>query len=107
MWMSWPEIFPSRMANTAAARPAIPAPTIWICLLLFVMGPPRQNYRPETPVILVGHNAGAHTCPKLRQLLAEDYWGVGSNVDCIEAAICIAGVLNGSALISPAAHAKH
>ena len=46
----------------------------------------------------MGHSAGAPACLKLRQLLAKDHWGVGSNVHCIEAAICIAGVLNGSTL---------
>jgi triacylglycerol lipase len=62
------------------------------------MGPPPQKYQSENPVTLVGHSAGAHTCLKLRQLLAEDHWGVGSNVHWIVAAICIAGVLNGSTL---------
>ncbi len=56
------------------------------------------NWSAENPIILVGHSAGAHTCLRLQQLLAEDYWGVGSNADWVEAVLCLAGVLNGSML---------
>ncbi|HMK90548.1 MAG TPA: hypothetical protein VK446_13070 [Methylocystis sp.] len=52
----------------------------------------------KSPVILVGHSAGAPTCLKLQSLLAEDFWGVGSSADWIEAVVSIAGALNGSLL---------
>jgi len=58
----------------------------------------KPNWSAQNPVILVAHSAGAHTCLKLQQLLAKNYWGVGTNADWIEAIICIAGVLNGSTL---------
>ncbi|MGC2779149.1 MAG: hypothetical protein WA418_26295 [Bradyrhizobium sp.] len=56
------------------------------------------DWSKENPVILVGHSAGAHTCLALQRLLAEDFFGEGSNADWIEAVICISGVLNGSTL---------
>ncbi|MGJ4931360.1 lipase [Bradyrhizobium sp. HKCCYLS2038] len=52
----------------------------------------------DDPVILVGHSAGAHTCLALQRLLAQDFFGVGSNADWVEAVISISGVLNGSTL---------
>lgn len=57
-----------------------------------------KNWSEENPVILIGHSAGAHTCLQLQQLLAEDYWGWGSNANWVEAVISISGVLNGSTL---------
>lgn len=57
-----------------------------------------DEWSAENPVILVGHSAGAHSCLKLQQLLAEDFWGVGSSADWVEAVVSIAGVLNGSLL---------
>ncbi|MGJ4950336.1 lipase-like domain-containing protein [Bradyrhizobium sp. HKCCYLS20291] len=56
------------------------------------------DWSASNPVILVGHSAGAHTCLALQRLLAEDFFGVGSNADWIEAVISISGVLNGSTL---------
>jgi triacylglycerol lipase len=63
-----------------------------------VAGPLFQQWSQENPIVLVGHSAGAHTCLKLQQLLARDYFGIGSNADWISAIICISGVLNGSTL---------
>jgi triacylglycerol lipase len=61
-----------------------------------------QGYVPDwsedNPVILIGHSAGAQTCLQLQQLLAEDFWGIGSNQNWIEAVVCVTGVLNGSTL---------
>jgi triacylglycerol lipase len=57
-----------------------------------------QNWSEENPVILVGHSAGAHTCLRLQRLLAEDYWGWGSNASWVEAVVSVSGVLNGSTL---------
>lgn len=56
------------------------------------------NWSEQNPVILVGHSAGVHTCLRLQHLLAEDYWGWGSNAGWVEAIVCISGVLNGSTL---------
>jgi triacylglycerol lipase len=58
----------------------------------------RKHVSQDHPIVLVGHSAGAHTCLALQQLLAEDFFGVGSTADWIEAIICISGVLNGSML---------
>ena len=55
----------------------------------------------ENPVILVGHSAGALTALKLQKLLADDFWGVGSRADWIEAVVSVAGALNGSLLGYP------
>jgi triacylglycerol lipase len=52
----------------------------------------------ENPVILVGHSAGAHTCLRLQRLLADDFWGWGSNANWVEAVVSVSGVLNGSTL---------
>ncbi|BAM89380.1 alpha/beta-hydrolase-like protein [Bradyrhizobium oligotrophicum S58] len=57
-----------------------------------------SDWSADNPVILVGHSAGAHTCLALQQLLARDFFGVGSSADWIEAVVCISGVLNGSTL---------
>ncbi len=57
-----------------------------------------QNWSEDNPVILIGHSAGAHTCLRLQKLLADDYWGWGSNANWVEAVVCISGVLNGSML---------
>jgi triacylglycerol lipase len=56
------------------------------------------DWSEDNPVILIGHSAGAHTCLQLQQLLAEDFWGIGSNQNWIEAVVCVTGVLNGSTL---------
>jgi len=50
----------------------------------------------ERPVHLVGHSMGAPTIFLLQQLLAEDYFGWGSNANWIKSLSCISGVLNGS-----------
>jgi triacylglycerol lipase len=63
-----------------------------------VTGPLLPDWSANNPVILVGHSAGAHTCLALQRLLRDDFFGVGSNADWIEAVICISGVLNGSTL---------
>jgi triacylglycerol lipase len=57
-----------------------------------------ENWSEDNPVILIGHSAGGHTCLLLQQLLAEDFWGWGSNANWIEAIVPISGVLNGSTL---------
>ena len=57
-----------------------------------------SNWSAENPVILIGHSAGAQTCLQLQQLLAEDFWQIGSNENWVEAIVCVAGVLNGSTL---------
>ena len=57
-----------------------------------------ETWSEDNPVILIGHSAGAHTCLQLQQLLADDYWGWGSNANWIEAIIPISGVINGSTL---------
>jgi triacylglycerol esterase/lipase EstA (alpha/beta hydrolase family) len=57
-----------------------------------------ENWSKDNPVILVGHSAGAHTCLYLQKLLAEDYWGWGSDENWVEAIVSISGVLNGSTL---------
>lgn len=56
------------------------------------------DWSEDNPVILIGHSAGAQTCLQLQQLLAEDFWGIGSNQNWIEAVVCVTGVLNGSTL---------
>jgi triacylglycerol lipase len=63
-----------------------------------VAGPLLPDWSADNPVILVGHSAGAHTCLALQRLLGDDFFGVGSNTDWVEAVICISGVLNGSTL---------
>lgn len=57
-----------------------------------------EGWSAENPVILIGHSAGAQTCRMLQNLLAEDFWGVGSNADWVEAVVSVAGALNGSTL---------
>src|SRR5262245_39704305 len=56
------------------------------------------DWSEDNPVILISHSAGAQTCLQLQQLLAEDFWGIGSNQNWIEAVVCVTGVLNGSTL---------
>jgi hypothetical protein len=56
------------------------------------------DWSAEKPVILIGHSAGAQTCRMLQNLLAADFWGVGSNADWVEAIVAISGPLNGSTL---------
>jgi len=56
------------------------------------------DWSDENPVILIGHSAGAQTCLRLQELLAQDFWGIGSNGNWVEAVISVAGVLNGSTL---------
>ncbi len=56
------------------------------------------DWSADNPVILVGHSAGAQTCLQLQALLAEDFWGIGSNADWVEAVVSVAGVINGSLL---------
>jgi hypothetical protein len=63
-----------------------------------VAGPLLPDWSADNPVILVGHSAGAHTCLTLQRLVRDDFFGVGSNADWVEAVICISGVLNGSTL---------
>lgn len=57
-----------------------------------------ENWSEDNPVVLIGHSAGGHTCLKLQQLLAENFWGWGSNENWVEAIIPISAVLNGSTL---------
>lgn len=52
----------------------------------------------ENPIILIGHSAGAHSCIKLQQLLAQNFWGIGTSARWVRAIVSIAGVLNGSTL---------
>jgi triacylglycerol lipase len=52
----------------------------------------------RNPVILIGHSAGAQTCRMLQTLLAQDFWGMGSDADWIEAIVSMAGALNGTTL---------
>jgi triacylglycerol lipase len=56
------------------------------------------DWSAENPVVLVAHSAGAHTCLRLQTLLAEDFWGLGTSADWIEAVVSVAGVYNGSLL---------
>ena len=56
------------------------------------------DWSAKNPVVLIGHSAGATTCLALQKLLSEDFWGVGSTADWIEAVVSIAGCLNGSLL---------
>jgi hypothetical protein len=56
------------------------------------------SWSAESPVILIGHSAGAQTCLRLQALLARDFWNVGASADWIEAVVSVAGVLNGSLL---------
>ncbi len=56
------------------------------------------DWSKDNPVVLVGHSAGAQTCLQLQQLLARDFWGVGSNEDWVETFVSMSGVLNGSTL---------
>ncbi|MGI8568809.1 MAG: lipase [Methylocella sp.] len=56
------------------------------------------DWSAANPVILIGHSAGAQTCLQLQQLLAQNFWGVGSDANWVEVIICVAGVLNGSTL---------
>ena len=44
-----------------------------------------SDWSEENPVILVGHSAGAQTCLQLQRLLAQDFWGLGTNANWIEA----------------------
>jgi len=57
-----------------------------------------SDWSEENPVVLVGHSAGAPTALVLQKLLAEDFWGLGSNANWVEAIVSIAGALNGSTL---------
>src|SRR5262249_31056520 len=57
-----------------------------------------HDWSADNPVILIGHSAGAQTSLQLQQLLIQDFWGVGSNKNWVEAIICVSGVLNGSTL---------
>jgi triacylglycerol lipase len=54
------------------------------------------NWSANNPIVLVGHSAGAPTALLLQKLLDEDFWGVGSSADWIEAIVCVCGALNGS-----------
>jgi triacylglycerol lipase len=56
------------------------------------------DWSEDDPVILVGHSAGAPTALLLQKLLEQDFWGVGSNANWVEAIVSIAGALNGSTL---------
>ncbi len=56
------------------------------------------NWSEDNPAIIIGHSAGGHTALRLQQLLADDFWGWGSNAQWIEAVVCLSGVLNGSTL---------
>ncbi len=56
------------------------------------------DWSKDNPIVLVGHSAGAQTCLQLQQLLARDFWGVGSNEDWVEAIVSMTGVLNGTTL---------
>jgi triacylglycerol lipase len=56
------------------------------------------DWSENNPVIIIGHSAGGHTALRLQQLLADDFWGWGSNANWIEAVICLSPVLNGSTL---------
>ncbi|WP_159727512.1 hypothetical protein [Methylosinus sp. Ce-a6] len=57
-----------------------------------------EGWSAENPVVLIGHSAGAQTCRMLQNLLAQDFWGLGSNADWVEAIVAISGPLNGSTL---------
>ncbi|MBG0811545.1 hypothetical protein IY145_19515 [Methylosinus sp. H3A] len=57
-----------------------------------------EGWSAENPVIVIGHSAGAQTCRMLQNLLARDFWGVGSSADWVEAIVAISGPLNGSTL---------
>jgi hypothetical protein len=57
-----------------------------------------EGWSGANPVILIGHSAGAQTCRMLQTLLAQDFWGVGSSADWVEAVVSVAGALNGSTL---------
>jgi triacylglycerol lipase len=57
------------------------------------------DWSAENPIILVGHSAGAQTCLQLQALLAEDFWGIGSNADWVEAVVSIAGALGLSGIL--------
>ncbi len=56
------------------------------------------DWSEDNPVILIGHSAGAPTALLLQKLLAEDFWGLGSNANWVESIVSIAGALNGSTL---------
>jgi triacylglycerol lipase len=56
------------------------------------------DWSADNPIILVGHSAGAQTCLQLQSLLAQDFWGVGTSADWVEAVVSVAGVVNGSLL---------
>jgi triacylglycerol lipase len=56
------------------------------------------DWSADNPVILIGHSAGAQTCLQLQQLLAQDFWGMGTTGNWVEAVVCVAGVLDGSTL---------
>ncbi len=56
------------------------------------------DWSAENPVIFICHSAGGHTCLKLQQLLADDYWGWGTSADWVEAIVTISSPLNGSTL---------
>lgn len=57
-----------------------------------------SDWSEDNPVIIIGHSAGGHTALRLQQLLADDFWGWGSNAQWIEAVVCLSAVLNGSTL---------
>ncbi|ARN83189.1 hypothetical protein B1812_21275 [Methylocystis bryophila] len=57
-----------------------------------------SDWSEDNPVILIGHSAGAPTALLFQKLLAQDFWGVGSNANWIEGIVSIAGALNGSTL---------
>lgn len=55
-----------------------------------------SEWSEQNPVHLVGHSMGAPTSWMLQQLLADDYFGWGSNANWVKSISSISGVLNGS-----------
>jgi triacylglycerol lipase len=72
----------ARFSRTYAGRGILPVP----------------GWSKDDPVILIGHSAGAQTCMQLQQLLADDFWGLGTSADWVEAIVSVSGVINGSLL---------
>ncbi|VBB18319.1 hypothetical protein YASMINEVIRUS_782 [Yasminevirus sp. GU-2018] len=57
------------------------------------------EWNSDRPIIIVCHSHGAMVAQKLQQLLADDFWGKGTDAGWIKSIITINGAMNGSPLV--------